>query len=123
MVRKEIGLLIETAEELGFQVCLFTEDEDVRVEFSKRSSCGRDFSFEIIVEEDDNMIDIWRSLQSYCDDFDVSAEAYLWLDETGHGKNGAPFEMIDVYKDMEECKKFVCELADKVFDDEHRRNN
>ena len=24
--------------------------------------------------------------------------------------------MIDVYKDMEECKGFVTELADKVFD-------
>ena len=34
----------------------------------------------------------------------------LDLDNTGHGLNGAPYDMKDVYEDMEACKKMVYEL-------------
>lgn len=34
--------------------------------------------------------------------FDISREAYSWLDETGRGKNGAPENMRQVY-DNTEC--------------------
>lgn len=111
-IKKEIT---EIAESLNFNITI-SEDEDVNISFAKTSSYGQDFNFEISVDKDASMIEIWRELQSYQNNFDVSAEAYLWLDESGHGKNGAPFEMIDVYKDMEECKGFVTELADNVFD-------
>ena len=107
--------ITEIAESLNFNITI-SEDEDVNISFAKTSSYGQDFNFEISVGKDASMIEIWKRLQSYQNNFDVSAEAYLWLDESGHGKNGAPFEMIDVYKDMEECKGFVTELADKVFD-------
>lgn len=111
-IKKE---MTEIAESLNFNITI-SEDEDVNISFAKTSSYGQDFNFEISVDKDASMIDIWKRLQSYQNNFDVSAEAYLWLDESGHGKNGAPFEMIDVYNDMEECKGFVTELADKVFD-------
>ena len=107
--------ITEIAESLNFNITI-SEDEDVNISFAKTSSYGQDFNFEISVDKDASMIEIWKGLQSYQNNVDVSAEAYLWLDESGHGKNGAPFEMIDVYKDMEECKGFVTELADKVFD-------
>ena len=107
--------ITEIAESLNFNITI-SEDEDVNISFAKTSSYGQDFNFEISVDKDASMIEIWKGLQSYQNNFDVSEEAYLWLDESGHGKNGAPFEMIDVYKDMEECKGFVTELADKVFD-------
>ena len=57
---------------------------------------------------------------SYYNDFDVSYEAYLWLDNTGHGTNGAPHDMKAVYEDMEECEGFIYELyqvVDKYIDD------
>ena len=117
-IKKEIT---EIAESLNFNITI-SEDEDVNISFAKTSSYGQDFNFEISVDKDDSMIEIWRELQSSQNNFDVSAEAYLWLDESGHGKNGAPFEMIDVYKDMEECKGFVTELADKVFDKIYNQN-
>lgn len=115
MIEKIKEEITEIAESLNFNITI-SEDEDVNISFAKTSSYGQDFNFEISVDKDASMIDIWRELQSYQNNFDVSAEAYLWLDESGHGKNGAPFEMIDVYNDMEECKGFVTELADKVFD-------
>ena len=115
MIEKIKKELTRIAESLNFNITI-SEDEDVNISFAKTSSYGQDFNFEISVDKDAGMFGIWRELQSYQNNFDVSAEAYLWLDESGHGKNGAPFEMIDVYKDMEECKGFVTELADNVFD-------
>lgn len=31
----------------------------------------------------------------------MSYETYLWLDSNGHGKNDAPYDMKDVYEDVE----------------------
>ncbi len=107
--------ITEVAESLGFAIS-FTEEENVYILFSKFSSCGQDFNIEITVDTNADLMDIWRELQSYWENFDVSAEAYLWLDESGHGKNGAPYEMIDVYKDMQECEGFIEQLADKVYE-------
>ena len=44
----------------------------------------------------------------------MDEEAYLWLDETGHGKNGAPYRMKDVVKDMEEAEKMIDRLLDAI---------
>lgn len=74
------------------------------ITFSKYSDYGQDFSFTI---GSDNLV---SNLVDYIGNFDVSEETYLWLDETGHGKNGAPYDMIDVYKDMEDCKEMMQEL-------------
>ena len=41
-------------------------------------------------------------------------EAYIWLDDSGHGKNGAPHDMKDVYEDMEACKSMLGELVGVV---------
>lgn len=48
--------------------------------------------------------------RSWKQNYDGGYAAYLWLDNTGHGLNGAPYDMKDVYEDMEACKKMVYEL-------------
>ena len=48
------------------------------------------------------------------DNYDCSYEAYLWLDNTGHGTNGAPYDMKDVYEDMEACEKMIFELWESL---------
>ncbi len=117
-MEKEVkNKITEVAESLGFAISFTEEDEEsVYILFSKFSSCGQDFNIEITVDTDDDLMDIYHKLDEYYESFDVSAEAYLWLDKSGHGKNGAPYEMIDVYKDMQECEGFIKELADKVFE-------
>ena len=50
-------------------------------------------------------------------DFDVSSETYLWLDNTGHGTNGAPYDMKDLYEDMDACQEMIMELYN-VFNNE-----
>ena len=36
----------------------------------------------------------------------------LWLDEFGHGKNGAPYDMKDVYEDFEWVKNRILTLVE-----------
>lgn len=49
---------------------------------------------------------------SYCRDYDVSEQTMLWLDEFGHGKNGAPYDMKDVYEDFEWVKNRILTLVE-----------
>lgn len=44
--------------------------------------------------------------------YDVSAEVYRWLDDTGHGKDGAPHEMEEVLADKKEWYKRLDWLMD-----------
>lgn len=99
--------LIAEFEKHGFTVTVSVEPNTTYFLFSKFSPAGQDFNIEVYANDLD---ELERSLYSYWQDFDVSEEAYLWLDEFGHGKNGAPYEMIDVYYDFKECEQY-CEDA------------
>lgn len=58
----------------------------------------------VVVEYYDIFFDeMLEELNSLIDDYDISYETYLWLDDTGHGKGGAPYDMLDCYKDSEEA--------------------
>ena len=46
--------------------------------------------------------DMLEDLKSRVDNYDVSYETYIWLDNEGHGTNGAPYDMLECYKDSEE---------------------
>lgn len=75
------------------------------------SALGQDFSADICCN---NVNDFADKLEEYADDFDVSQEAYKWLDCTGHGINGAPYEMIDVYNDTKDCEQKMYKLVKAV---------
>ena len=93
--------------------CEFTINiSDNKIEFQKFSKCGHNFSFSVGMGE--NLIDLQNNLFRYYDSFDVSAEAYFWLDSSGHGTNGSPYDMRDVYNDIEECVGFAEELEDII---------
>ena len=79
--------------------------------FSKYSPAGQDFGFEV---EGDDLDEIASNIYNYYDDFDVSYETYLWLDGTGHGHNGAPYDMKDLYEDMQACEDFIMELYEII---------
>lgn len=106
MLSKKLTGMIEKAD-----YSIDYEDGNI-IDFGKYSSAGQDFHFSVDTE---NNLDYFlhNILERYMD-FDVSYEASLWLDETGHGKNGAPYEMNDVYADMEECQQFIMDLYNIV---------
>lgn len=100
--------IINKIEELDWNV----NEYDDSLELSRYSSAGQDFSINVSIGECKN--DFLSNLYEVYVDFDVSYETYLWLDNTGHGINGAPYDMIDVYKDMEECQESILELYDEL---------
>lgn len=112
-----ITKVIEIAEENGFSVKVYNNREDKEeyyFEFGKYSDCGRDFTFSIFFNTLDDISDIADKIYEYYEDFDVSYETYIWLDNFGHGMNGAPDDMLDVYNDTKQCKGFIEELYDAI---------
>ena len=86
----------------------FRED-NICFDFGKYSPAGQDFH--VSAELEDMEIDtLMDNLNSRYADFDCSEETYLWLDSTGHGTNGAPYDMKDLYEDMEACQEMIMEL-------------
>jgi hypothetical protein len=79
--------------------------------FSKYSPAGQDFNIEITANDIKDLID--KIFERY-DNFDCSEETYLWLDSSGHGANGAPYNMKDLYEDMEACQEMILELYEAL---------
>lgn len=80
--------------------------------FGKYSPAGQDFSFS--VEIGNSLSEFAQNVLNYYDDFDVCYETYLWLDSDGHGTNGAPYDMKDLYEDMEACREIIYELYEII---------
>lgn len=105
--------IIDKAHELKWMVDV---DENY-CGFSKYSPRGQDFCVEISSIDPEEII---KGLRCRIEDFDCSYETYLWLDSTGHGTNGAPYDMKELYEDMEACLTNMEELLEALeeIDDE-----
>jgi len=96
--------LIIKIENIGWSVEKEGNNEYI---IGKLSPSGQDFSIAI---EGDSTKELIDSIYEAYVDYDVSEETYLWLDDSGHGANGAPYLMRDVLEDMEACKQMIVEL-------------
>lgn len=96
---------IQIAERLGWSV---TKDRyDIELQFY--TDYGQDFSFSVNRNED-----YVKQVYGYYDSFDPDEEALLWVDDSGHGKNGAPYRLKDIITDMEEVEKELEKLYDAL---------
>lgn len=113
---KRFEKIYEIAEREGWQVDSYYVENETKVCFSfeKYSPAGQDFYISVSVpNEDDEDIfynNVADAIYEYWEGFDVSYETYIWLDETGHGRNGAPYDMKDLYEDMQACETMVHDL-------------
>ena len=105
---KNIKEVIKKAEEMDWIV---TEEGDNQYLFSKFSPAGQDFNISAGGEDAKEII---NNMYEWYKDFDISYETYIWLDDTGHGTNGAPYDMKDLYNDMEACQEMVLELYEEL---------
>lgn len=111
---EELDNIINIAEELEWNVSIQEETEDhVIFDFGKFSPAGQDFHFQAEAEIFDADY-LKENIYAVYQDFDISAETYLWLDDTGHGANGAPYDMKDLYEDMEECQNMIYGLYEAI---------
>lgn len=90
-----------------------TYESDGDIYFGKYSPAGQDFGFSV---NGNNLDELASNIYSYYEGYDVSYEAYIWLDDTGHGKNGAPYDMKDVYEDMMACEEIILELYNLIME-------
>lgn len=96
---------IQIAERLGWSV---TKDRyDIELQFY--TDYGQDFSFSVNRNEDYS-----KQVYDYYNSFDPDEEALLWVDDSGHGKNGAPYRLRDIITDMEEVEKELEKLYDAL---------
>ena len=113
---KKFEKIYEIAEREGWKVDCYYVDNKTKVCFSfeKYSLAGRDFYFEVFVRnevyEDLVLEYLKHAVYEYWECFDVCYETYIWLDETGHGKNGAPHDMKDLYEDTQACADMIHDL-------------
>ena len=99
----------DKAEELGIATQGSFDGDDW--DFSFFSPTGQDFHIELNAATKKELV---KELSGYIDRFDVSEETYLRLDNFGHGKNGAPYDMRNVYNDMEWCLNKAKQLLDAL---------
>lgn len=104
-----LNKIIDKIQEAEFSVSHECGDQ---YNFGKYSPAGQDFSFS--VEIGNSLSEFAQNVLDYYDDFDVCYETYVWLDSDGHGTNGAPYDMKDLYEDMEACKEIIYELYEIV---------
>lgn len=98
------------ANDLGW--CCYTSDkreDEVCVELEKFSPMGQDF-IATLWFENDNEDDFIDKLKDYWQNFDPDEETARWIDDMGHGINGAPYNLQDVLIDMEDCKEMLRDL-------------
>ena len=102
--------ITEIAEILGWSVD-FSEPQNGKtdVNFAKYTFYGQDFNFSVELEDDD-MEAFIDNIHEYYENFDVDEEAYIWIGSDGHGKNGAPYHIADIVKDMEEAEVMMADL-------------
>ena len=102
--------ITEIAEILGWSVDLSEpQNGKTDVNFAKYTSYGQDFNFSVELEDDD-MEAFIDNIHEYYENFDVDEEAYIWIGSDGHGKNGAPYHIADIVKDMEEAEVMMADL-------------
>lgn len=99
----------EVIEELGWSPMGYEYDDNWCISID--SPEGQDCNIEV---EAETFSELAEKVESFVESYDVSSEAYLWLDNSGHGINGAPYDMKDVYEDMEWFEKKASELADAL---------
>lgn len=107
-MKNYIDKVIELAESLDWKVTVDGND----VDFQYYTNYGQDCHMNITLTEDfDKFTD---EIYSYYENYDVSEETALWIDESGHGKNGAPYDIEDILNDMKEFESAIHELWKKL---------
>ena len=101
---KELEVLFQKIENEGWSI---VEEGENEYRLGKYSPHGQDFS---IIVEGETEAALIKNIHEAYENYDVSEETYLWLDHTGHGINGAPYDMKDVLEDMEACESMILEL-------------
>lgn len=107
-IQEIIAKITECAEANGWRIHTDNDKdgETRQFEFSQYTKMGQDFNFYAEIKDGDPDTFI-KSVREYYEWFDPDAEAYLWIGEDGHGRNGAPYHIRDIVADMEDAETMI----------------
>ena len=108
--QEQIRKVTDIAQEKGWSISVEDENKtSIQFEFQRYTKYGQDFNFNADMQDED--IDtLIAGMKRYYEDFDPDCEAYLWIGDDGHGRNGAPYHIKDIVSDMEEAEEQIYEL-------------
>ncbi len=106
----------EKIETLGFRISNWESNgNSYSCEIEKYSPAGQDCYF-ILQCEKDNPASVSEAFKELYENYDPDKETMLWVDADGHGKNGAPYRLSDVLKDMESVERDLEVAKNKMTD-------
>ncbi len=110
-IQDTIDRITECAEAKGWSVHTSKNPkaEIWQFELSQSTKAGQDFNFSAEMKDGDPD-SLIKSVMEYYEGFDPDEEAYLWIGEDGHGRNGAPYHIRDIVADMEDAESMVLDL-------------
>lgn len=88
------------------------ERKVVELSLERWSPAGRDICLDFEFKDNTTKEQISKEFIENYESYDVSYETYIWLDENGHGKNGAPYEMKGVLEDTMWVENELAELLE-----------
>lgn len=108
--QEKIRKVADIAKEKKWSVSVDDKNlSNIQFEFQRFTKYGQDFNFNADMQHKD--IDtLIASIKEYYESFDPDYEAYLWIGDDGHGRNGAPYHIKDIVSDMEEAEEQIYEL-------------
>ena len=110
ITEEQIQRITDIAQEKGWSVNVEDKNETrVLFEFQRYTKYGQDFLFNADMQGED-IDSLIANVKEYYEGFDPDYEAYLWIGDDGHGKNGAPYHIKDIVADMEDAEEQIYEL-------------
>lgn len=91
------------------------------ITLSCTSPCHQDYNIEVdvVIPADATISEalntIAEAIWEEADSTDISYTTYIWLDNMGHGQNGAPYDMKECYEDMEWCVNHAKDLTGEIY--------
>ncbi len=109
-IQEQIRKVTDIAQEKGWSISVEDENKtSIQFEFQRYTKYGQDFNFNADMQDED-INTLIAGMKRYYEDFDPDYEAYLWIGDDGHGRNGAPYHIKDIVSDMEEAEEQIYEL-------------
>jgi hypothetical protein len=106
--------LQDKAEKLGWSMKIYEDYISLTTYSPQEQEHFHEISIKHQPDGEIDYMSMMDELYECVDAFDVEEETMLWVDEDGHGKNGAPYRLKDLLKDMEWCKKQSMKLYKKL---------
>lgn len=90
---------------LGVNITISAAQTQIDVELQTDTSYGQDFIVSLVLPDEEYTLESFTyklldELYEWLDNYDEDYEASLWIGPDGHGKNGAPYHISAILRDM-----------------------